>query len=121
MELDNFQKGLLRHIDDFHKVLSTDSGDWTVKGFIDITKNIYTISVDTKVVSKIIELMMFPVLQKFSRENNFEMQFCTEQNHYPDVTFITKDKQKIALDLKSTYRKENGDVLIVHDINEIHK
>ena len=38
------------------------------------------------------------------------MHFCAEQNHYPDVTFITKDKQKIALDIKSTYRKENGDV-----------
>ena len=110
MELDNFQKSLLKHTKDFRKVLATPSGDWSVKGFIDVAKNIYTISVDTKVVSKIIELMMFPVLQKFAKENGFEMHFCAEQNHYPDVTFITKDKQKIALDLKSTYRKENGDV-----------
>ncbi len=109
MEQDNFQKSLLRHTEDFRKILATPSGDWTVKGFIDVAKNIYTISVDTKVVSKIIELMMFPVLQKFAKENNFEMHFCTEQNHYPDVTFITKEKHKIALDLKSTYRKENGD------------
>lgn len=105
MALDNFQKGLLKHTEDFRKVLATPSGDWTVKGFIDVTKNIYTISVDTKVVSKIIELMMFPVLQKFAIENGYEMVFSSEQNHYPDVTFITKDKKKIALDLKSTYRK----------------
>ena len=110
MELDNFQKSLLKHTEDFRKVLATPSGDWSVKGFIDVAKNIYTISVDTKVVSKIIELMMFPVLQKFAKENGFEMHFCAEQNYYPDVTFITKDKQKIALDLKSTHRKENGDV-----------
>jgi hypothetical protein len=110
MEQDDFQKSLLKHTEDFRKVLATPSGDWSVKGFIDVAKNIYTISVDTKVVSKIIELMMFPVLQKFAKENNFEMRFCTEQNHYPDVTFITKDKKKIALDLKSTYRKENGDI-----------
>jgi len=110
MESDNFQKSLLKHTENFRKVLATPSGDWTVKGFIDIAKNIYTISVDTKVVSKIIELMMFPVLQKFAKENNFKMIFSAEQNHYPDVTFVTKDKQKIALDLKSTYRKENGDV-----------
>ncbi len=110
MELDNFQKSLLKHIENFRRVLATPSGDWSVKGFIDIAKNIYTISVDTKVVSKIIELMMFPVLQKFAKENNFEMTFCAEQNHYPDVTFITKDKRKIALDLKSTYRK-NHDVV----------
>lgn len=76
-----------------------------MKGFIDVAKNIYTISVDTKVVSKVIELMMFPVIQNFARENGYEMIFCAEQNHYPDVTFVTKDKKKIALDLKSTYRK----------------
>ncbi len=105
MKLDNFQDSLLKHTEDFRKVLATPSGDWTVKGFIDVAKNIYTISVDTKVVSKIIELMMFPVLQKFAKENNFEMIFSAEQNHYPDVTFITKNKKKIALDLKSTYRK----------------
>ena len=110
MEPYNFQKSLLKHTENFRKVLATPSGDWSVKGFIDVAKNIYTISVDTKVVSKIIELMMFPVLQKFAKENDFEMHFCAEQNHYPDVTFITKDKQKIALDLKSTYRK-NHDVV----------
>lgn len=110
MELDNFQKSLLKHSGDFQKILSTPSGDWSVKGFIDVAKNIYTISVDTKVVSKIIELMMFPVLQKFAKENGYEMVLSSEQNHYPDVTFITKDKQKIALDLKSTYRK-NQDVV----------
>ncbi len=92
MKLDNFQDSLLKHTEDFRKVLATPSGDWTVKGFIDVAKNIYTISVDTKVVSKIIELMMFPVLQKFAKENNFEMIFSAEQNHYPDVTFITKNK-----------------------------
>ncbi|MFH0771951.1 MAG: type II restriction endonuclease [Candidatus Omnitrophota bacterium] len=110
MEPDNFQKSLLKHTENFRKVLATSSGDWSVKGFIDVAKNIYTISVDTKVVSKVIELMMFPVLQKFAKENGFEMHFCAEQNHYPDVTLITKDKQKIALDLKSTYRKNDDTV-----------
>jgi Restriction endonuclease EcoRV len=56
MKQDEFQKSLLKHTEDFHKILATPSGDWSVKGFIDIAKNIYTISVDTKVVSKIIEL-----------------------------------------------------------------
>ncbi len=105
MKQNDFQKSLLKHTEDFRKVLATTSGDWSVKGFIDIAKNIYTISVDTKVISKIIELMMFPVLQKFAKENKLKMILSSEQNHYPDVTFITKNRQKIALDLKSTYRK----------------
>ena len=106
MKSDNFQKNLLKHTENFRKVLATLSGDWSVKGFIDVAKYIYTISVDTKVISKIIELMMFPVLQKFAKENKFKMILSSEQNHYPDVTFITKSGQKIALDLKSTYRKK---------------
>ena len=91
-------------------MLATPSGDWSVKGFIDVAKNIYTISADTKVISKIIELMMLPVLQKFAKENGLETILSSEQNHYPDVTFITKGKEKIALDLKSTYRKNDDTV-----------
>lgn len=107
---DSFQNRLLQHTEDFKNILQTPMGDWSVKGFIDIKKNIYTISVDTKVISKIIELMMFPVLKRFADENQYEMVFSAQQNHYPDVTFITQNGKKIALDLKSTYRKENGDV-----------
>jgi len=40
MEQDNFQKSLLKHTEDFRKVLATPSGDWSIKGFIDIAKNI---------------------------------------------------------------------------------
>ncbi|MDR2426494.1 MAG: EcoRV family type II restriction endonuclease [Endomicrobium sp.] len=106
----NFQTSLLKHIDDFRSVLETSNGDWTVKGFIDVFKNIYTISIDTKVISKIIELMLFPALERFAKDNSFIMEFSKEQNHYPDITFITKDKEKIALDLKSSYRTKTGGV-----------
>lgn len=97
---------------DFFSLVSTDKGDWTVKGFIDVYKNIYTISIDTKVVSKIVELMIFPVILDFAKANNYSLVLATHQNHYPDVTFIQPNGDKIALDLKSTYRitdnKVNG-------------
>lgn len=88
MKQDTFQKQLLEYSEDFKNILETPTGDWSVKGFIDIAKNIYTISVDTKVISKIIELMIFPVLEKFAKENNYQMIFSAEQNHYPDVTVV---------------------------------
>ena len=110
MKSDNFQRILLKHTTDFRNVLATQSGDWSVKGFIDIAKNIYTISGDTKVISKIIELMLFPVLQKFAKENQLKMILSSEQNHYPDVTFIAKNGQKTALDLKSSYRRTQNTV-----------
>ena len=100
-----FKEELETYFEDFFTLVATENGDWTVKGFIDVYKNIYTISVDTKVVSKIIELMIFPVILKFAGENNYEMFLSAHQNHYPDITFIDKDTgEKIALDLKSTYK-----------------
>jgi hypothetical protein len=108
--VDVFQEQLLQCIEQFRSVLETKDGNWTVKGFIDVSKNIYTISIDTKVISKIVELMIFPALVSFANDNNFIMEFSKEQNHYPDVTFITKDKEKIALDLKSTYRTKDAEV-----------
>jgi hypothetical protein len=60
--------------------------------------------VDTKVVSKIIELMLFPVISRFAAEYNYKMVLSEYQNHYPDISFIAPDEMKIALDLKSTYR-----------------
>ena len=106
---DFFRANLLKYTDDFYAVLSTKDLDWTVKGFIDISKNVYTISSDTKVISKVIELMLFPILQKFALENNYKMILSKEQNYYPDITFI-KNNKKIALDIKSTYRKDKNTV-----------
>jgi hypothetical protein len=70
MTVKNFREGLLTHFDKFKRTLATDMGDWVVKGFVDVYRNIYTISVDTKVVSKIIELMLFPVISQFATEHS---------------------------------------------------
>jgi hypothetical protein len=79
---DYFQTNLLKYIQKFHSLLEDSNGYWIIKGFIDIAKNIYAISFDTKVVSKILELVMFPVLKNFAKDNSFIMQFSSEQNCY---------------------------------------
>ena len=60
--LQDFVQSLGSHI-------SAEDGQWTVKGFIDIYKNIYTISSDTKVVSKILEIHLFPRILEFAEIN----------------------------------------------------
>ena len=110
MESEKFRRELLKTINDNINVLQTDKKDWTVKGFIDIYKNIYTISIDTKVVSKIMELMLFPILHKFAADNDLKIELAEHQNHYPDITFLCKDGTKYALDIKSTYRKSDTTV-----------
>ena len=82
--------------------------EWTIKGFIDVFKNVYTISTDTKIVSKVLELHIFPLFLDFAEKNNFILELATCQNWYPDLTFISKDNPEIkfAVDLKTTYRSE---------------
>lgn len=92
-------------VNSFSSLISTDGGQWVVKGFIDIYRNIYTISTDTKVVSKIIELYIFPLLGKFAQDNELEIELTKEQNYYPDITFKDKEGNLFAVDIKSSYRK----------------
>lgn len=106
----NFKKAL----DDFAKKLrqyvATETGEWSVKGFIDVYKNIYTISSDTKIVSKILEIHIFPQIIQFAEKTGYNIILAEQQNYYPDLTFVNKQDEsiKFAIDLKTTYRKKNG-------------
>lgn len=85
---------------------STSDGQWTVKGFIDTFRNVYTISSDTKVISKILEIHLFPRIHAFAERHGFAIVFADHQNYYPDASFVSKDDEsvKFALDFKTTYR-----------------
>ena len=63
-----FIQPLRKEVSTYKSFLETDSQDWIVKGFIDIDKNVYTITNDTKVVSKIIEILLIPKLNAFAKE-----------------------------------------------------
>ena len=86
----------------------TENGEWTIKGFIDVFKNIYTISTDTKIVSKVLEIHLFPYFLAFAESNGYELILATHQNWYPDMTFVSKSNSEIkfAVDLKTTYKDE---------------
>ncbi|GAA4414455.1 hypothetical protein GCM10023187_43990 [Nibrella viscosa] len=101
-ELDIFANKLQGYV-------STDKGDWTVKGFIDVVKNIYTISADTKIISKILEIHIFPQLLQFAEIIGYKIKFAEKQNWYPDITFIHTDNEQIkfALDIKTTFRRKD--------------
>ncbi len=90
--------------------ISTESGEWTIKGFIDIYKNIYTISSDTKIVSKILEIHIFPKILLFADSIGYKIILAEKQNWYPDLTFVNKENEqvKFALDLKTTFRRNNN-------------
>lgn len=104
-----FKKDLDGFANELKNYVSTESGDWTVKGFIDVFKNIYTISADTKIISKILEIHIFPQLLHFAKDKGYKIIFAEKQNWYPDITFIHNENShvKFALDIKTTFRRNN--------------
>ena len=87
----------------------SNNDEWTIRGFIDIFKNIYAISSDTKIISKVLELHLFPHFLSFAESIGYDIELATFQNWYPDLTFICKRNREIkfAVDLKTTYRDED--------------
>ena len=105
MNKEEFLIALQQEVLQYNKIIATDKGDWIVKGFIDIFKNIYTISVDTKVVSKVIEILLTMEFEKFAKKHNLTLETQSKQNAYPDLTFICKEtKNKFAVDVKTTVK-----------------
>jgi len=111
MNSKRFLYALQNEVKKYNSIIATKEGDWIVKGFIDIYKNIYTITLDTKVVSKVLEILLIPQLDNFAKRNNLILILPPQQNFYPDLTFIsTKSKEKFAVDIKSTYKNDGNKI-----------
>lgn len=75
-----FEKELESFVSQLKEHVSTENGEWTIKGFIDVYKNIYTISSDTKIVSKILEIHIFPSILQFANEAGYKVVLAEHQN-----------------------------------------
>ena len=86
--------------------VSSKDGQWNIKGFIDTFQNIYTISSDTKIISKILEIHLFPQIMEFAKQQGYKLVLADHQNYYPDISFVKSDDEniKFAIDFKTTYR-----------------
>lgn len=111
MHANDFLKRLQTHSDSFAKAVATNEGEWIIKGFIDIYRRIFTISVDTKITSKVLELLLFPMFVDFGKNNGLRIELSPHQNFYPDLTFVHDESgRKFAVDIKSTYRIDDKNV-----------
>jgi len=101
-----FEKKLHNFVATLKNHVSTDDGQWSIKGFIDVCQNVYTISSDTKIVSKILEIHLFPKILEFAKQNGYKVVLADHQNYYPDISFVKADDEniKFAVDFKTTYR-----------------
>ncbi len=95
-------------LDHLTRNLQSQDGLWTLRGFVDTARNVYSLSSDTKVISKALELMLLPAITFFWQERGYEVVLADYQNFYPDISLV-RDKERYALDLKSTYRRSPVD------------
>lgn len=108
-EKEAFSTAMTKFIRELGGYVSAEDGQWAVKGFIDIYKNIYTISSDTKIISKILEIHLFPKILQFAEDFGYSIVLAEHQNWYPDLSFVKQSNRevKFAVDLKTTYRDPN--------------
>jgi hypothetical protein len=101
-----FKERLSSLVAGFTSYVSANGGQWSVKGFIDVFKNVYTVSADTKIVSKIIEILLFPRILEFAENHSYRIVLAEHQNWYPDISFVSVEDPaiKFAVDIKTTYR-----------------
>lgn len=106
----DFERKLAAFATGLQAYVSDAGGRWTIKGFIDAYKNVYTLTSDTKIVSKVLEIHLFPQFLNFATENGFQLIPAEKQNWYPDITFVSiaEPSLKFAVDLKTTYRIDPG-------------
>ncbi len=104
--------------DKLEKYVSTESGEWSIKGFIDVYKNIYTISSDTKIVSKILEIHLFPQILQFAEEIGYKIVLAEHQNYYPDLTFINKENEEVKQKYKERFLSPQNNKTDIDTIEE---
>ena len=85
-----FKIALKKFAQELQPAVTTEDGQWAIKGFLDVFKNVYTITADTKIVSKILEIHLFPRLLEFAAANDYRIVLTDHQNWYPDFSFVQR-------------------------------
>ncbi len=87
--------------------LSAIQNGYSVCGIVDKRGRIYPLGSDTKVISAIFEIIARQTVSAYAEENDLILKGPDKQNHYPDFTLMRSDddQEKIAIDVKTTYRK----------------
>lgn len=85
--------------------------DFYAYGLLTTGDILYPLGQDTKVLSTAFELIVRPLLYEIARDHSLIVQEPASQNVYPDFTFMrdTHDPAKIAVDIKSAYRRMRRD------------
>lgn len=95
--------------DDFVRKMAERQLSFEIRGLLTANDLILTFGTDTKVLSTIFELFCRPLVEEIAHDHGLTVE-TSPQTIYPDFTILTgpDDANKLAVDIKTTYRRENG-------------
>lgn len=102
-EIEKLETKLTLTLKNLEKYLNDEEGYWVLRGFIDVARNVYSLSSDTKLISRALEIMILPVIEDFFARRGFKVILSPEQDLHPDVSLVM-GRLKLALDIKTSYR-----------------
>ena len=84
--------------------------DWRLIGLLVNDQRVYTLSYDSKILSGLFEIFCEPIVRDIAQRNKLYVEKA-KQNQYPDFTLFSDktSKDKIAIEVKSTYRQYKND------------
>jgi hypothetical protein len=90
--------------------LYPESLEWGLVGILTKHSKVYTLSYDSKILSGLFQIFCEPIVVKIAEQCRMKLE-KSAQTTYPDFTLYrnSKPKDKIAIEVKSTYRKFNKD------------
>ncbi|MBO7060525.1 MAG: hypothetical protein J6W54_05440 [Fibrobacter sp.] len=79
--------------------------NFDVFGVIDKNDVIHTLGSDSKIIGRIFEMMIQPILEKIAKDNGCIIETPESQTVYPDFVMMKNkySNEKIAIDVKTTY------------------
>jgi len=82
---------------------------WQLVGVLVNDQRVYTLSYDSKILSGLFEIFCEPIIRQLAEKNNYTVKKAN-QIQYPDFTLFNENEpnKKIAVEVKSTYRKLNA-------------
>lgn len=94
-------------IEEFNRRIDMYGVDWEVSALISPNLNLYTLGSDSKLIGRIFELLVEPIIQSIADDFGYILETPEAQTVYPDFILMKNkdDKEKIAIDVKTTYRK----------------
>lgn len=74
-------------------------------GILDSNNNIHTLGTDSKIIGRIFEMYIQPVLEQIASENDYIIKTPSSQTAYPDFIMMKSEQstEKIAIDIKTKY------------------